>query len=733
MANKLMYPRDFILSQAEQNDRPLYPTDDDINRGSEAFSYYKQYEKQKNLEYFPFLNDYGYDIECFPNYFSISITHVATCKRWLFEISNSEAGLIHQGREIYEFLMFLKSIDARMVGFNNLYYDWPLLSFLMSHEGAIDNITLYQRSTAIINEHDIMVYTIWQPEIQQVDLRKIHHFDNKAKMTSLKMLEFQMRSKNIKELPFNPEYSVTRNQINTLLKYNDFDVDNTVDFYIHSLPMIKFRDELSKKHNKNFTNYNDTKIGKEYFLMELKKNNINTGTSSNPIQTIRDEVVVSEILLPYISFERPEFNEILNFFRGSVVNKKDKAGNLELKGFFKNVSCTVDGFQFDFGAGGIHGSKHKTIVRESDTHALIDVDVASYYPNIAIENRFFPAHLSEKFCDIYLDVYNQRKSFDKGTPENAMLKLALNGVYGSSNDKHSPFRDARYTLQVTINGQLLLCMLAEQLMKIPNFEMVQINTDGLTFLCPHEYTEHVKTICKWWENLTNLVLEDEHYSLMAIRDVNSYLAVTKKGKIKRIGAYAYEMASENPSTRELQWHKNMSSRVVAMAAEAALVRNVNISEFIRNHTDNYDFMLRTKVPRSSYLELRTPVYWDDTLLTEKKEKVQRITRYSITRVGGKLIKVMPFTEAQLEKYRTGQFYQHKKSGEIEIQTKAKSGMWEPIYVAPYSPMRTPSDREIGIDTNWFVTDCSDVSNFNRDDLNYDYYIQETRKLVDELM
>jgi hypothetical protein len=32
---------------------------------------------------------------------------------------------------------------------------------------------------------------------------------------------------------------------------------------------------------------------------------------------------------------------------------------------------------------------------------------------------------------------NDRTSFKKGTPENAMLKLALNGAYGKSLSEHS--------------------------------------------------------------------------------------------------------------------------------------------------------------------------------------------------------------------------------------------------------------------------------------------------------
>ena len=58
-----------------------------------------------------------------------------------------------------------------------------------------------------------------------------------------------------------------------------------------------------------------------------------------------------------------------------------------------NLNCVIDDFQYDFGTGGIHGSIESQVVRSDDTWAIIDQDVASYYPNMAISNRIYPEHL----------------------------------------------------------------------------------------------------------------------------------------------------------------------------------------------------------------------------------------------------------------------------------------------------------------------------------------------------
>ena len=190
-----------------------------------------------------------------------------------------------------------------------------------------------------------------------------------------------------------------------------------------------------------------------------------------PRQMIRNSVALRDVISNRVVFEHPEFQRVKSWLESQVLGPKQDPraapGEIETKGIFSDLSATIDGFQYDFGTGGIHGSLHSTVVHEDDEWEIWDWDVASYYPNIAISNRFYPEHLSENFCDIYETVYQMRKGHAKGTAENAMLKLALNGVYGDSNNKHSPFFDPQYTMAITINGQLLLCMLAEWLTRRP--------------------------------------------------------------------------------------------------------------------------------------------------------------------------------------------------------------------------------------------------------------------------
>ena len=683
--------------------------------------------------------DWVYDIETYPNCFTFTAICADNSRTHVYECSSRKNDV----SQLFEFLDMLHDKKHRMVGFNNKGFDYPVLHELLEVKAKAVTVSgkavakkAYKVAQDLISvqaEHNNIRLKEY---VKQVDLFKIHHFDNKARATSLKMIEFNMKSDSIEDLPFPVGTELTDSEIDVLLKYNMHDVVKTLDFYNISLNLIRFRDELSKKYRRDFTNHNDTKIGKDYFIMQLEKTMPDScykkdSTGKKVInQTKRPLIAIKDCLFNYYDFQRPEFKAIFEWFKKqtitetkgvfsdiaedkldrvamfadmNVMRKKFKAEQIdeelaafkaaypagwidkvELKAKKKGqpvysywycwheaetLNVMVDGFRFDFGTGGIHGSVSSCIVAESDTHQLIDADVSSMYPNIAIANRVYPEHLTDRFCDIYKDVYEQRKSYPKASAENAMLKLALNGVYGDSNNQYSPFYDPQYTMTITINGQLSLCLLAEKLLTIDGLSLVQVNTDGVTVLCPRNMMDKYNTICEAWQQQVGLQLEYANYSKMIIRDVNNYLAFYIDGKVKRKGAYQYE---------GLGWHQNQGGLVIPMAAEANMIYGTGIKDFVQNHKDMYNFMLRTKVPRNSKLML---VMDDGTEIQQ-----QNICRYYACKDGGKLVKIMP---ALIE------------GGE---------------------------DRRLSIDSSWNVKTCNNIKDFGND-IDYDYYIAEAEKLV----
>jgi len=458
-------------------------------------------------------SDIRYDCETFPNVFTIGFLCPVTRRKWLFEISDRRNDL----QELVRFIEVLGQQGCRAVGFNNIGFDYPVLHFIyQNHRAFISAADIYDKAMAIINAHGPARFShmVWESDwvVDQIDLYKIHHFDNVSKATSLKILEFNMRMDSIEDLPFPVGTVLTSEQIDILISYMWHDIDATDMFAERTTSQIKMREGLSKTFGKNMMNMSDVKIGETILVTEMEKRGIQIyeyqDNKKVKRQTKRESIDLAEVIFPYVQFETQPFQQIKTYLESKIIK--------ETKGVFKGLTASVDGLDYHFGTGGLHASVESQIVHTDERFQLVDVDVASFYPNLGIKNKLYPAHLGEEFCDAYEGVYHTRKTYPKGTPENEAFKLALNGAYGGSNNEYSPFLDPFYTMSITINGQLLLCMLTEQLLKVPGLRMIQANTDGITYLCPHEYLEHTRNVCKWWEELTKLELEEALYNRMIV-------------------------------------------------------------------------------------------------------------------------------------------------------------------------------------------------------------------------
>lgn len=205
------------------------------------------------------------------------------------------------------------------------------------------------------------------------------------------------------------------------------------------------------------------------------------------------------------------------------------------------------------------------------------------------------------------------------------------------------------------------------------------------------------------------------------------------GKIKRKGAYEHDV----------QWHQDCSALVIPKAAEAALVRGEDIRTFIESHKDDYDFMCRAKVPRSNRLVMRWPEY------DNAEVECASIIRYYVSKHGGSLHKIAPPTgepgtwkrKAKVSdaKYNavTRELNTVDNIPDFENPSNSRKDLdstgvpWDERI---HTKNRSKHDkREMGICVGWRVTDCSNVANFDRSTVNYDYYVQEAEKLVKPLL
>lgn len=561
---------------------------------------------------------------------------LSNCFIAVFEAVNSEEQkifVVHESQndilELVEFLQENISSEEWHVSFNGLGFDSQITEYILRNRDTVIHNTgeviakwIYGKAQNVISRQNAGEFLEFSPrdlQINQVDVFKLNHWDNAAKRSSLKWIQYTMDWPNIIDMPIHHTETITAEQIPEIIKYCINDVKSTKQIMKLSKEQIGLRRTLTEEYGINLFSASEPRISKELFLhflsqkLEMKKWDLRQA------RTHRARITVKNIILPYIEFKTATFQNLLNKFNEVVIYPG------ETKGGFK-YSVQYKGVKTDYGLGGIHGARSTKVYESNEDMVIMTSDVTSFYPNLAIRNKWAPAHLpQEEFCDLYEWFFEERKKIPKKDPKNYVYKIILNSTYGLSNDENSFLYDPEFTMRITINGQLSLSMLYEMICEeIPNAIPLMQNTDGLETMIPREYVDKYMEICKRWEDITQLQLEHDTYSKIILGDVNNYIAITEDGKSKCKGRFEYD---------NLALHKNKSFLIIPKAIHAYFVDGIQPEDYLAQNQNIFDYCGGVKIKGDWNFYEHKIVNGEHSI-----EPVQHTIRYFVSNSGSKIIK-----------------------------------------------------------------------------------------------
>lgn len=601
---------------------------------------------------------YVYDYETCLNVFLAVFINVKNTKEIIsFEISTYR----NESEEYQEFLNQCIKDKTLLVSYNGLKFDNQLSRLhlstyndknLNSKPGATIALTMYEFAQEVIRRSNAREFPILHPKDNpfiECDIMAINNYDNPAKRSSLKWLQYSMDWHNVEDMSTPHDKVHNEKEILLLLKYCINDCLSTRELFIKNKAEILLRRKLSNYFNIDLSNASEPKLAKSIFLKLLSKKLNIPQYELKKMQTKRSVINLREVILDYIKFKTPELIKTLNEF------KKLKLDGENLKGSF-NHKMVYRGLELSFALGGIHGAK-KGIYKSDKDFIIKSFDVTSFYPNLAIRNQWAPAHINkEAFCEIYESFFEDRKKYSKKDPLNYVYKILLNSTYGLSNEDRSFLKDSLFTMRITCNGQLLLVMLVEEICeRIPGARPIMVNTDGGEIIIPREYEEVYHDICKKWETLTKLELEFETYDKLIIPDVNNYIGIysgkeiTKeeahyaiknefpKPLIKKNKAnqyFIYKTKSKGRFEIDKPLHKNKSYRIKRIAYYNYFIHNQSPEKTIEENTNIYDYCAGVRAIGGYSFDFSC--YVDGMMLSDKKQKT---LRYYASTKGCKILKV----------------------------------------------------------------------------------------------
>lgn len=554
-----------------------------------------------------------YDIEIFPNCFSLTIKNTETKEFQFFELSNRKNNLVD---------LVPLFLDKRYIfcGYNNIHYDNPIVNFIIEYKETLKKSTrldieynLFQLSQTII-KGDLEKWKRWKyaNNFETLDLLTML-FSQKLRV-GLKEMQVTMKHSNVQEYDGDFEAPIPEEDIPKMIQYNINDVNSTEELLYRCENDIKLRLNIEEEYGIKALNKDGVNLGMEILKTKYLEKTHKTWNDIKDLRSPCDKIALNEIILPFIKFDNPILKDLLNEMKQQVVSP-------DRKGYNKHF--LMDNLEYSVGVGGIHSVNKPSIFIAKEDEVISDVDVASLYPSLIIEYGFYPPHLGKEFLEVYKGIKDERieAKHNGNKLKNLTLKLSINGLSGNLQSEFSWCYSPKTVMRIRINGQLLLLMLAEKLISI-GCQIIQANTDGLFVLRKKKDEQKFKDVCKWWENLTRLELEEDRFERFYQFAINDYLGVIEGYK-----------DSKNPKLLKkkglfidnVTLGKGMQPMIIPKAINANLADNIPVEETIRNCKDINEFITYQKVDK------KFAVQYMNKFITP-------INRYYVSTNGGYLYK-----------------------------------------------------------------------------------------------
>lgn len=619
---------------------------------------------------------------------------------------------------------------THLYGFNNLSYDGLMISCLLMYVGILDDtkalITkLYETSKHIIELQDnkdaarkdfyLDSLRKFNKPFRDIDLFRIFalnkvgvitdaagnrtFFGKSLKQTSINIKWYQLLEYNLP--PINEEEAQIYWKIP---RYNGIDTENLnklidrwdryiLDDYIPDMmhynlndvfivaemsrlysEEIKLRYSVSNSYEVDVLNSSRSDMADKLFIKFYSDFSNLQPWQWRGKKTERTTMSFKKVIFDNVKFKTKELQDFLTDIKTVAITRTSKS-EFERK-------ITIGKTIYTVATGGLHSEDKPRVLKsklEEGGFIYKHFDISSFYPSLLVVYKIAPEHIDKgvfvKLVDYFRTTRIAAKHSEEplvdGIPKKVVaeaLKIVINSIYGKFSYEYGDIYDRMCTLRTTINGQLFILMLCEEL-ELNGIPVVSANTDGIVVKLDYTKEELFDTITSNWLEYTGLSADSEDYTKYICRDINNYFAEETNGKIDYKGDLNPYMYMENLA-------KGYNAPIVAKAVVEYFLHDKPVLETFYESTDILDFCKTQNIGRKF-----KAIYVD----TEQHE-VQRNVRFYVSNNGGQLFKQSP--EMKLNNLCAG--------------------------------------------NRVTILNTLDDTNINLRDINYNYYYEEALKIIDPI-
>lgn len=546
-----------------------------------------------------------FDIEVLKNVFTCTCKNTDTKQITVFEISPRRVDIQGLVTFFYENYYF--------VGYNNIHYDNPILNYIImlynkhyfnSYSTRELTESIFRMSQLVIDKNSD--FDLWKEykyarNFLSIDLLTMLY--SKALRVSLKEMQVTMQYKNVEEFVVDWHQDLPEKDIDRLISYNINDVESTEELLYRCKDLLELRIETEKDFGLPCLSLDRVNLGDRLLQLKVMEK---TGLNKKQLENMKspaDYVDLEKVIFPWIKFESPILQKKLTDMKNQHNISPGRKGYINTF-IFGEMKVTI-------GVGGIHGDNGTCIIKPNEDELLLDSDVNSLYPSLMRMYHLYPPKLKDVLGQIFPQIIDDRLEFKRTGQKNKneTYKYMLNGVSGKMQDETSWLFSPFTVMQVRINGQLLLLMLAERLLKL-GCKLYQINTDGILYKLKKSKYEELQQVLKEWEKLTMLTLETEEFTQFYQLAINDYFGVEPNNKIKKKGFFL----------TDIELGKGLTPKIIPEAIINYFVHNIPVEDTIKSCKDICKFLQAEKTGKQWTVEYNEQIQ-------------QRINRFYVSNSG----------------------------------------------------------------------------------------------------
>lgn len=505
---------------------------------------------------------------------------------------------------------YLEYRDSMFIGYNNASYDNNVM------RGYLQGKNAYQMSKTIIeSDNRGLVYKMFDSHKTPLFGMDLYQ-DNKG--FSLKE-HSAFLGINIKEteVDFDMDRPLTDEEKDKNIAYCKNDVLATEKRFEQNISMLLAKATIALMFDMDKTDLLQTNANLTAKLLGATKQEVRPDLTDPLELDKRLNINTKEIAEAYLNHE-------------FELNEKGKL----------NVSLnytTDDGYEMVFGSGGVHGAVPSYI------HiGLFPMrDFGSLYPNTMVQFNLLSRNIPKDKLQRYSDLLKQRMEAKYSGEKTAVIngvevptwvmingiKLPLNTKFGATGAEFNNLYDPRNQFLVCATGQLIMTNMYELIKGKAQF--IQSNTDCHAYIPNSEVDDTaIDDALDEFANKIGITLDKDMFQEIWQKDVNNYIAVTPKGKVKIKGAIG------------LTGGLKISKAIVSNAFINYLVAGKDYKEYINECNELRQFQIIAKTGWS----------YDKTIIRDiegKESSAQKVNRVFAVKDKTKAVELFKVKEGQL--------------------------------------------------------------------------------------